>query len=833
VKYSIQHIREITGGTFLQLKRNDQIEYLLTDSRKMIFPASSLFFALTGPRRTGHQYIRELYDRGVRNFVIYEEFSPDQFPEANFILVSDTLHALQQLAGFHRQQFSIPVIGITGSNGKTILKEWLNQLLEDQFNIVRSPRSYNSQIGVPLSVWQIHESNQLGIFEAGISRKGEMKNLEAMIRPDIGIFTNIGEAHSEGFSAIGEKILEKLELFTGSRILIYNKDQDELDQVITAWRKKKDSSQGDPLPLFFTWGKHPEATLKILSLNKKTTSVALALEYRGSRFNLEVPFADKASTDNAMTCVCLLLHLEIPDNLIQEKLYRLLPVAMRLELKEAISRSAVINDSYNADLSSLKIALDFMTQQPQYAKRTVILSDILQSGKKEEDLYREVARLLREKKTSRLIGIGERISANREIFEQTLEAEWIFYHSTDEFIRNFHQTDFRDEIILLKGARVFEFERIDRLLARQVHQTVLEVSLSNMAHNLGQFRQLLSPSTRMMVMVKAFAYGLGSYEIGNFLQFHKVDYLGVAYADEGVALRQAGINIPIMVMNVEEEGFPSLLQYNLEPVIYSFRILEAVDHFFKKEGVAGIPVHIEIETGMNRLGFPVREMDALAARLRDSSFKIQSLFSHLAASEEPQQDAFTQSQARLLKEVADRIQEVVPYPFLRHISNTAAILRHPQLQLDMVRLGIGLYGIDSASTHRLDLKEAATLKSTISQIKLLEQGDTVGYNRRGLGSDRTTIATVRIGYADGYPRSLGNGMGKMWLRGHPVPTVGNICMDMTMVDISDVPYAREGDEIIVFGRELPVAQLAEWAGTIPYEIITGISQRVKRIYFEE
>jgi Alr-MurF fusion protein len=493
----------------------------------------------------------------------------------------------------------------------------------------------------------------------------------------------------------------------------------------------------------------------------------------------------------------------------------------------------VINDSYSADLSSLKIALDFLSQQQQYSKRTVILSDILQSGKQEEKLYREVALLFEQKKINRLIAVGEKITANRAVFEQVFGAELSFYLSTDEFIKDFHQTDFRDEIILLKGARVFRFERIDRLLVRRVHQTVLEVNLDSMAHNLRQYQQLLRPSTRMMVMVKAFAYGLGSYEIANFLQFHKVDYLGVAYADEGVELRQAGINIPIMVMNTEETGFAALLQHNLEPVIYSFRLLDSIDHFFKKEGIKGFPVHIEMETGMNRLGFSVKETDELIGRLKETSFTIQSVFSHLAASEESQQDAFTKNQATLLLDAAARIQNVFKYPFLRHIANSAAILRHPDLQMDMVRLGIGLYGIDSASSGQLDLREVATLKSTIAQVKQLAGGETVGYNRKGFSENGTSMATVRIGYADGYPRSLGNGSGKMWLKGQPVPTLGSICMDMTMVDISMVPTAKEGDEIVVFGKELSVAQLAHWAGTIPYEIISGISQRVKRIYYEE
>ena len=830
MKYSIQHINEIILGSFLQFHHDDGIEHLLTDSRKLIFPASSLFFALPGPRRSGQQYIRELYERGARNFVVYREISVAEIPEANCILVADTLLALQRLAAFHRQRFDFPVIGITGSNGKTVVKEWLNQLLEDRYHIVRSPRSYNSQTGVPLSVWQISDVHELAIFEAGISLPGEMKKLEEMIRPNIGIFTNIGEAHNEGFRDRKEKISEKLALFERSSLLIYCKDQQGVDESVLSWSTQR----GAAVPLsLLSWGTHEQATVRLLSVEKGTGDTRVHLRFGNRDFTLFIPFVDAASIENAMHCISLLLQLRFETGSIQERLYRLAPIAMRLELKDGIGHCTIINDSYSADLSSLKLALDFLVQQQQYSRRTVVLSDILQSGKEDKLLYREVASLLQQKKVSRLIAIGERISASREIFEQTMKGELLFYSSTDQFIQEFHPGHFRDEIILLKGARIFRFERIDRLLSRQVHQTMLEVSLDDMAHNLRQYRQLLQPATRMMVMVKAFAYGLGVYEIANFLQFHKVDYLGVAYADEGIELRQAGIQIPIMVMNTEETGFASLLQYNLEPVVYSVRLLDTVDQYFKREGVRDVPVHIEIETGMNRLGFPVHEVDALAKKLNDTSFRVQSVFSHLAASEEPQQDEFTSKQGALLLEAAGRIQQVCNYPVLKHIANTAAILRHPELQMDMVRLGIGLYGIDSAADHRLDLREVATLKSTIAQIKILNKGETVGYNRKGVADKTTHMATVRIGYADGYPRSLGNGVGKMWLKGHAVPTLGSICMDMTMVDISQVPDAREGDEIIVFGRELSISLIAHWAQTIPYEIITGISQRVKRIYFEE
>jgi len=814
----------------LQFHHDDAIEHLLMDSRRLIFPETSLFFALPGPRRDGHSFIDELYERGVRNFVVYKEISLARYPDANLILVSDTLDALQQLTAFHRRQFDIPVIGITGSNGKTIVKEWLNQLLEDQYNIVRSPKSYNSQIGVPLSVWQINEKHQLGIFEAGISLPNEMDKLEEIILPTIGVFTNIGEAHSEGFKNRETKIFEKLKLFKRSPVLIYCKDHRDIDAAVLASQNKL--VIGNSTQQLFSWGKSKDVAFHISKIKKESAVTSVTAEYKGQKFSFTTSYTDDAAIENMLTCVAVLLFLDITPGEIENRIERLTPIAMRLELKQGINHCSVINDSYSADMSSLKIALDFLSQQLQHPKHTVILSDILESGKQEKKLYEEMAKLLKEKKVNRLIAIGERIGANKDAFNQLKTDEIVFYPSTENFINDIPRLHFRDETILIKGARMYQFEKIDRLLSQQVHQTILEISLDAMAHNLKQYQQLLKPSTKMMAMVKAFSYGTGSFEIARFLQFHKVDYLGVAYVDEGVELRKAGITMPIMVMNTEEHSLDALLQYNLEPVIYSFRLLDTVSSFFKKEAILELPVHIEIETGMNRLGFPITDITELIERLKHSPFKIQSVFSHLAASEEHQQDEFTLRQANLFLGAADKLQASVNYHFLQHIANSAAIIRHPQWQLDMVRLGIGLYGIDSAESHKLELKQVATLKSTIAQIKRLEENETVGYNRKGIALAKLTVATIRIGYADGYPRSLGNGTGKMWLKGHLVPTIGSICMDMTMVDITGISDVKEGDEIIVFGNELGVQQLAQWAGTIPYEILTGVSQRVKRIYYE-
>ncbi|GGB14381.1 bifunctional UDP-N-acetylmuramoyl-tripeptide:D-alanyl-D-alanine ligase/alanine racemase [Puia dinghuensis] len=817
--YSIQYIAGAVGGHLLQGDATSvMIEHLLLDSRRLIFPTTSLFFALKGPRRYGGQFIKELFRRGVRNFVVEEA---QELPGANQVIVKDTLAALQALAAGHRRQYTLPVVGITGSNGKTIIKEWLNQLLEEEYEIVRSPKSYNSQTGVPLSVWQLGPQHELAIFEAGVSLRGEMERLEPVIRPTLGVFTNIGEAHSEGFSSRAEKAREKMKLFAHAETLVYCSDQPETVKALPAG------------PTLFAWGHDENAAIRIRSTEKKAGWTVIGLTHGAAEFTVSIPFTDPASIENALHCVAVLLLLGQPVQRIQTSLALLQPIAMRLELKSGINHCSIINDSYSADLNSLSIALDFLSQQQQHDRRTVILSDFLESGREENELYATIAQTLGQKQVDRLIGIGPRIGAHAAAFGQWFPGETAFYPTVEAFRSDLGRLHFRDESILIKGARVFEFEEIDSLLTERIHQTVMEVNLNAMAENLRQWRQLLQPATRVMAMVKAFGYGSGSFEIANLLQFHGVDWLGVAYADEGVMLRKGGIRIPIMVMNTEDSSFQSLVEYNLEPVIYSFSLLRTFDRWLKKEGIPAFPVHIELETGMNRLGFPNEEIDELLRVLPGAAFKVLSVFSHFAASEEAQQDAFTNKQAQLYLATAQRLQDALGYPILQHLANSAGIARHPELQLDMVRLGIGLYGIDPAGSGRLDLQEVSTLKTTIAQIKHLRTGDTIGYNRRGIASAGTVTATVRIGYADGYSRSLGNGVGKMWVNGRLAPTIGIVSMDMTMIDITGIPDVKEGDEVVVFGKELSVNQLAIWSQTIPYEILTSVSQRVKRIYFEE
>lgn len=794
-KYLVSQIAKIIEAQS-SIKADAVIHHLLLDSRKVYAPASSLFFAIKTNRRDGHQFIPELYKRGVKNFVISEEVDIALYPDANFLSVNDALAALQQLAAYHRSQFNIPVIGITGSNGKTIVKEWLYQLLHEDFNILRSPKSYNSQIGVPLSVWQLNKQHTLAIFEAGISQPGEMEKLENIIKPTIGVLTNIGEAHSEGFHSLEEKRKEKMVLFKNCKLLA--------PLYVTEIKKKKNGT---------------EIFAKINSEDATTSCI-------------EIPFTDDASIENAITCWKVVKELKIKQPVIADRMKLLQPVLMRLELKKGINNCVIINDSYSADLSSLEIALNFLDQQSAGAKKTVILSDFLQSAVPDDELYAQVLELLQRHSINKLIGIGERISI--AFAGKKLNLGTQFFPTKEKFLEQFLSSQFKEETILIKGARIFEFEEIVQLLEQKAHQTVLEINLNAIAHNLKEYQKILSPKTKVMAMVKAFAYGSGSAEIAGVLQYNKVDYLGVAYADEGIELRKAGIHLPIMVMNTEPNAFEKIVAYNLEPDLYSIDILEQFDSYLRNEGISSYPVHIEIETGMNRLGFSVTDIDTLANKLlATSSFTIQSVFTHLTASEEAVNDDFTSKQVALFTQAIKILRTRTGSEFLTHIANSAAAIRHPQLQMDMVRLGIGIYGIDSAASGKLNLQTVATLKSTIAQIKNLQKGETVSYNRKGILQRDSRIATIRIGYADGYPRRLGNGNGEVLVNGLPAPIIGTICMDMLMIDVTDIPDAKVGGEVVVFGNGLSVEKVAADAGTIPYEILTGISQRVKRVYFEE
>lgn len=824
MNYSIADIAQLLDAEWLHKGEEGHVSQLLVDSRKLVDPPGSLFFALHSASRDGHQFIPRLYHQGVRNFVVSHPPPAGDYPGANLLQVPDTLKALQALAAEHRKRFDIPVIGITGSNGKTIVKEWLNQLLEPDYTIVRSPRSYNSQIGVPLSVWLMEPRHELGIFEAGISQQGEMAALEKIIQPTLGVFTMLGLAHSEGFVSMAEKLAEKWQLFKNCATVIYKQDDGLVDDFLKA----------HPVPgqERFGWGYSQGAAMQVHVVEKQQQQTECTIRYHDLVFSLTIPFTDEGSVDNALTCCATLLCLQQQPALIQLRIGSLQRVAMRLELKEGINHCSVINDSYSADLSSLAIALDFLTQQQQHRKRTVILSDIPQSALPASQLYHHVAGLLKLHQVSRLIAVGPEISQHLELFTSR-QIEVQNFLNTESLLQHLDELTFADETILVKGARSFAFEHIAAQLEMQVHQTVMEIDLNAMLANLKQYQQLLRPGTRMMAMVKAFSYGSGSFEIANLLQFHGVDYLTVAYTDEGVTLRKAGIHLPIMVMNTAPNGFAALVEYNLEPVLFSLQLYRQFAAFIRQEGITAYPVHLEMETGMNRLGFAAADLPALLDLLKDNLFTVQSVFSHLAASEDPALDAYTQEQVTRFMHFCDQAAMILPNSFLRHIGNTAAIFRFPKFQLDMVRLGIGLYGIDPAHAGKLHLQEVSTLKTTIAQIKHLQPGETVGYNRKGLVTRPSVIATVRIGYADGYPRILGNGRGKMKLAGKLAPVIGSICMDMTMIDITDIAGVREGDEVTVFGKGLSVTEVADWAETIPYELLTGIAQRVKRIYYQD
>jgi alanine racemase len=823
--YTIESIAAIVNGTFLQKGISATIEHLLYDSRTVSFPAASLFFALHTQRQDGHHYIADAYQKGVRCFVVDREISLKELPDGTILRVSNTLQALQQLTVYHRQQFTIPVIGITGSNGKTVVKEWLYQLLQQDFKIARSPKSYNSQIGVPLSVWQLNKEHTLAIFEAGISHPGEMQTLATIIQPTIGVLTNIGEAHSENFKSLEQKAAEKAALFHSADTVIFPTD----DMVATKVLLQQGTLSNVD---FFGWGQALPARLHITGIDVANGITTVKALYNQEAIALLIPFIDAAYVQDALTCSSVLLHLGYDAHTINQRLQGLHAVDMRLQLKHGVNNSVIINDSYSADLTSLHIALHFMAQQHAPLKRTVILSDFMESGQEEPRLYQTIAAALVEHQVTKVIAIGKNISRYIEAY-LPVAIELQSFLSTEEFMAQIKTSTFQQETILVKGARRFQFERVVQLLEVKVHQTRLEINLNAIAHNLKQYQQLLQPNTKVMVMVKAFAYGSGSAEIASVLQFNKVDYLGVAYADEGIALRKGGISLPIMVMNADQASFYSITEYNLQPVLYSTDILKQFEQHIQKAGLQNYPVHLEVETGMNRLGFAVNEVEELGNHLKGSSLlAIESMFSHLAASEDPAQDDFTQEQAALFQQAAGLLQKVIPYTFIKHIANSAAIVRHPTLQWDMVRLGIGIYGVEIA-TERLDLIPVATLRTTIAQLKHLKPGESVSYNRRGVVTEPSLIATVRIGYADGYERRLGNGAGKMWVNGHLVPVIGTVCMDMTMINVTDVPNIKVGDEVVVFGAELPIQQLAHWAGTIPYEVMTGVSQRVKRVYFQE
>ena len=817
MSYSIQQIQSFINAS-ATIHVASVIEHLVIDSRRITFPNTSLFFALHSNRRDGHSFIQDVYDKGVRNFIVSSEIDTSSFPDANFLVVINTLQALQLLVTHHRKQFTYSVIGITGSNGKTIVKEWLYQLLQSDYTVVRSPRSYNSQIGVPLSVWQMNAKHTLGIFEAGISTINEMENLQKIISPTVGVLTNIGEAHNEGFANDAEKLKEKLLLFQHAKKLVYCKDV--VDEKLLSSSIEK-----------ISWSKEQDAVIQIDKIIKASNNTLLSIIYQKNTHEITIPFTDDASIENCITCICTLLALNINITTIVQRVQLLQALEMRLQLKKGINNCSIINDSYSNDVSSLGIALDFLKQQSGNVATTVILSDILESGTDNENLYQQVAAQLQQRNINQFIGIGVELTRHQHLFTDAV-AQISFYTTTQIFLQNIHQHQFKDEFILLKGARVFAFENISKWLEQKVHETIMEINLSAMAHNLKEYQKKLLPTTKLMAMVKAFSYGSGSAEVARLLQFHKVDYLAVAYIDEGVELRKANINLPILVLNIDTSNFDLLIEHNLEPEIYSFTIYNALHQYLLQQGITQLPVHIKLNTGMNRLGFDVNEVETIAELLHENNTMfVKSVFSHLTSSEAVEHKDFTLKQSNDFINACTIIEKKIGYSFIKHIANTAAIFHYPQLQYDMVRLGIGLYGVDSSNA--INLQTVATLKSTIAQIRTVKANDTVGYNKMGKLTRDSKIATIRIGYADGYSRKLSNGIGSMYVKGSLAKVVGNVCMDMVMIDITDIENVQEGDEVEIFGSHISVQQIAQWCSTISYEILTSVSQRVKRVYVEE
>lgn len=814
---SIKKIAAICKGELISGSSDDLIRYFYTDSRSPVTGKASAFIAIEGRNHDGHDFIPELYEMGTRCFIIEKQLNDygSLCLQASFILVPKGLIALQQIAAWHRMQFDIPVVAITGSNGKTIIKEWLSQLLSWQFHIVKSPKSYNSQLGVPLSILQMDHLHELAIFEAGISKPGEMEILRNIIQPTIGIFTNLGSAHDEGFSDRNEKLSEKLKLFREVKVLIYCIDQTMAHETIS----------GHDIPVF-SWSLHGHGDLNVVIKKQDGQGTHCICSHQGFENEIYLPFSDMASLENAFHCMALIAWMRLPLHRFTDGFLNLKNVPMRLELIEGSNNCHIINDAYNNDLAGIIAGIDFMIQQQNKPQKTLILSDVLQTGKKGSALYTEIARLVKTKNIDKLIGIGPEIFQHKESFE----GNCIFYKNTQHFIAALEEAAFQNQTILVKGARSFRFERIVQKLQKKLHGTLLEINLEALLHNFNFYRSRIQGDTKIMVMVKALAYGSGSHQVSSLLQYHGADYLAVAYADEGIELRHHGISLPVMVMNVQADQFEKISSFRLEPEIYSLSLLKELNQFSLQHH-AEFMIHLKLETGMHRLGFDREEMEALCEIIKSNPLlKVVSIFSHLAGADETSHDEFTHKQVGIFEHLSATVSEKLGIKPLRHILNSAGILRFPQYQFDMVRLGIGLYGFDASMLNQNHLQQVSTLKTTISQIHHIDPNDSVGYGRAGKLQKGGRVATIAIGYADGYPRILGNGKAYVMINDQKARIIGNICMDMTMVDVSNID-CKEGDRVIVFGKDPDIYDLAKLAQSIPYEILTNIKDRVKRVYY--
>ena len=845
--YTIEKITTLIGAR--RIGHTDaKIGWLLTDSRSLCFPEETLFFALRSQRNDGHRYIEDLYRRGVRNFVVSmspklgderglnKAFSDPQpsnleglYQDANFLVVPSPLEALQRLAERHRDEFDIPVVGSTGSNGKTMVKEWLYQILAPQMVVTRSPRSYNSQIGVPLSVWLLNEQTQVGVFEAGISEPGEMQSLHDIIQPTIGVLTSLGSAHQRNFRSMDEKCMEKLQLFHGAKVIAYNSDDDTISRCI-----RRSGYQGEKIG----WSRENQsAPLFIAGISSGTgntdgTSLSsISYIYKGVRGEYHLPFIDEASIECSFACAAIALYLGVSAADLDARMAQLEPVAMRLEVKEGRRGCTLINDSYNSDVNSLDIALDFMNRRPdtQGRRRTLILSDIQQMGMDKSELYREVSDLCKKRGIDRLIGIGTSIQKHGDVIDI---ADKIFFPGVEQFVTSDAFRSLHDEVILLKGARVFGFDHLTELLEQKVHETILEVNLNAVVDNLNFYRSFLKPETKLVCMVKADAYGAGAVEVAKTLQDHRVDYLAVAVADEGVTLRRNGITQNIMIMNPEMTAFKTMFDYDLEPEVYNFRLMDALIRAAEKEGITGWPVHIKLDTGMHRLGFdPEKDLDEVIDRLKHQNAIIpRSVFSHFVGSDSDDFDNFSAMQFEKFDKGSKKLQAAFSHKILRHMDNSAAIEHFPERQMDMCRLGLGLYGVDPRDNRMLHT--VSTLKTTILQLRHVPKEETVGYSRKGILTRDSVIAAIPIGYADGLNRHLGRGKCYCLVNGQKAPYVGNICMDVAMIDVTDID-CKEGDSVEIFGEHLPITVLSDVLDTIPYEVMTSVSGRVKKVYYQD
>ena len=833
MNYTIEKITTLIGARRYG-EHDAKVGWLLTDSRSLCFPEETLFFALHTKRNDGHRYIGDLYRRGVRCFVVevVPEHHTEVYPDANFLKVTSSIAALQRLAERHRDEFNIPIVGITGSNGKTMVKEWLYQVLSgvscwdekddgQRFSVTRSPRSYNSQIGVPLSVWLLNEQTQVGIFEAGISQPGEMLALRDIIQPTIGVLTSLGTAHQENFRSMEEKCMEKLQLFHDTEAVVYCSDDDIVSRCI-----RRSQYKGDRL----NWSRYNEEAHLFVQKSEVRASVChITYVYQGQQYEYSIPFIDEASIDNSITTTVIALRLGMTPAQIAKRMATLEPVAMRLEVKQGQHGCTLINDSYNSDINSLDIALDFVQRRAENTKNTLILSDIDQSGEQPETLYREVAELSMKRGVQKLIGIGKQIASQQHLFAIP---EKYFFDDTDQLTRSNVFQQLRNETILLKGSRRFGFDQLAELLEEKVHETILEVNLNALVANLNYYRSFLKPDTKIVCMIKADGYGAGAVEIAKTLQEHRVDYLAVAVADEGVTLRKAGITSNIMIMNPEMTAFKTMFDYDLEPEVYSFRLLDALIKAARKEGITGWPVHIKLDTGMHRLGFdPRHDMPELISRLTHQQAVIpRSVFSHFVGSDSDDFDRFSAHQYQLFIDGSNQLQAAFSHHIIRHIDNSAGIEHFPERQMDMCRLGLGLYGIDPRDNRVLNT--VSTLKTIILQLRHVPKDETVGYSRKGILERDSVIAAIPIGYADGLDRHLGRGRCYCLVNGQKAPYVGNICMDVAMIDVTDIP-CHEGDVVEIFGQHLPVTVLSDVLDTIPYEVFTGVSNRVKRVYVSE